>query len=154
MNTGRRLGKVRDEGLQLCCQVAAGGMCDHGDQCRINHDIPAYLATQPPDLGLPQTNDIDDMPMPPPVESGEPVPSTSYKTICPIFKEMGVCRFGFRCRYLSAHSNNPPSRAKILQWASPRPSCPAQRKNGLSYDDTLPSRPSASRLQAPRSPLL
>ncbi|KAJ7061316.1 zinc finger dihydrouridine synthase [Mycena amicta] len=55
-----------------------------------------YLATQPPDLGLPQSNDIDDMPMPLPVESGEPVPSTSYKTICPIYEEMGVCRFGFR----------------------------------------------------------
>ncbi|KAJ7073024.1 zinc finger dihydrouridine synthase [Mycena amicta] len=104
MNTGRRFGKVRDEGLQLCYQVAAGGMCDYGDQCRINHDIPAYLATQPPDLGLPQTNDMDGMPIPLPVESGEPVPSTSYKTICPIFEEMGVCRFGFRCRYLSAHS--------------------------------------------------
>ncbi|KAJ7061232.1 hypothetical protein C8F01DRAFT_160058 [Mycena amicta] len=77
-------------------------MCDYGDQCRINHDIPSYLATQPPDLGLPQTNDINDMPIPLPVESGEPVPSTSYKTICPIFEEMGV--FGFRCRYLSAHS--------------------------------------------------
>ncbi|KAJ7061201.1 zinc finger dihydrouridine synthase [Mycena amicta] len=104
MNTGRRFGKVRDEGLQLCYQVAAGGMCDYGDQCRINHDIPGYLATQPPDLGLPQTNDMDDMPIPLPVESGEPVPSTSYKTFCPIFEETGVCRFGFRCRYLSGHS--------------------------------------------------
>ncbi|KAJ7061225.1 hypothetical protein C8F01DRAFT_1231154 [Mycena amicta] len=48
MHTGRRFGKVRDEGLQLCYQVAGGGKCDHGDQCRINHDIPPYLATQLP----------------------------------------------------------------------------------------------------------
>ncbi|KAJ7061214.1 zinc finger dihydrouridine synthase [Mycena amicta] len=79
MNTSRRFGKVRDKGFQLCYQVAAD------------------------DVGL-TTTSMDDMPVPLPIESGEAVPSTSYKTICPIFEEMGVCRFGFRCRYLSAHS--------------------------------------------------
>ncbi|KAF7320571.1 tRNA-dihydrouridine(47) synthase [NAD(P)(+)] [Mycena chlorophos] len=105
MNTGRRFGTVKDE-VALCYPVATGSVCDWGDKCRLSHDVPAYLASQPPDLGLAAAEDVPTMRVPPPVESGAPVDAGAYKwkTVCPIFEEMGVCRFGFRCRYLSAHS--------------------------------------------------
>ncbi|KAJ6537426.1 zinc finger dihydrouridine synthase [Mycena vulgaris] len=106
MNKGRRFGKVRDE-LDLCYKVASGSMCDFGDQCKNNHDVPAYLAAKPPDLKLPQLAEVKDMPLPGPsamdVDSGEPAPAVTSTTICPVFAETGECRYGFRCRYLGGH---------------------------------------------------
>ncbi|KAJ7210923.1 zinc finger dihydrouridine synthase [Mycena pura] len=110
MNKGRRFGKVRDE-VELCYQVAAGGMCDYGDKCRISHDVQAYLAVKPPGLALPQPADVGNLPIPTlagaaqdgETEATAAPASAALKTICPIFEEMGVCRFGFRCRYLAGH---------------------------------------------------
>ncbi|KAJ6545498.1 zinc finger dihydrouridine synthase [Mycena capillaripes] len=102
MNKARRFGKVRDE-LDLCHQVSAGGMCDFGDnRCRHNHDIAAYLAAKPPDLALPQAEDVKNMPVP--VEGAMDVEKAAgTRTICPVFAETGECRYGYRCRYLGGH---------------------------------------------------
>ncbi|KAJ7510635.1 zinc finger dihydrouridine synthase [Mycena galericulata] len=85
MNKGRRFGKVRDE-LDLCYKVASGSICEFGDQCRNNHDIPGYLAAKPPDLKFPQLADVKDLPIP---AAGA--------------MDVDSDKFGFRCRFLSAH---------------------------------------------------
>ncbi|KAJ7061220.1 hypothetical protein C8F01DRAFT_159978 [Mycena amicta] len=41
MNTGRRFGKVRDEGLQLCYQVAAGAREGGGSERRGQSSLDA-----------------------------------------------------------------------------------------------------------------
>ncbi|KAK7039920.1 tRNA-dihydrouridine(47) synthase [NAD(P)(+)] [Favolaschia claudopus] len=105
MNKGRRFGKVRDE-LDLCFQVAAGGMCDYGDQCRNNHDIPAYMAAKPADLSFPSAEEVQSMPLPKDMNADAPdtaPPPPIGKTACPVFSELGQCRFGFRCRFLGDH---------------------------------------------------
>ncbi|KAJ7911826.1 zinc finger dihydrouridine synthase [Mycena leptocephala] len=101
MNKGRRFGKVRDE-LDLCYQVAAGGMCAFADGCRNNHDIAAYLAAKPADLALLQPEDVKNMPVPT-AEGMEVDTAAERKIICPVFEETGECRYGFRCRYLGGH---------------------------------------------------
>ncbi|KAF8142906.1 zinc finger dihydrouridine synthase [Mycena galopus ATCC 62051] len=101
MNKGRRFGKMRDE-VDLCYQVAAGGMCDFGDQCRNNHDIAAYLAAKPSDLTFPTSEDVKIMPIP--SESTMDIDTANSKqATCPVFLELGECRYGFRCRYLAGH---------------------------------------------------
>ncbi|KAF7342235.1 tRNA-dihydrouridine(47) synthase [NAD(P)(+)] [Mycena venus] len=91
VNKGRRFGKVRDE-LDLCYQVAAGGMCDFGDQCRNNHDVAAYLAAKPPDLAFPAPEDINNMLIPAAWGAGGD-PASGSNTTCPVFAELGECRF-------------------------------------------------------------
>ncbi|KAF7296829.1 tRNA-dihydrouridine(47) synthase [NAD(P)(+)] [Mycena indigotica] len=124
MNTGRRFGKVRDAGVQLCYAIAGGGGCEYGEKCRNNHDVSLYLASQPPELRLPTAEDVKRMSVPLPLESQDESPmegegkterdggatategeaAVKSETRCPLFDELGVCQFGFRCRYLSAHS--------------------------------------------------
>ncbi|KAJ7830331.1 zinc finger dihydrouridine synthase [Mycena olivaceomarginata] len=103
-NKGRRFGKVRDE-LDLCYQVAAGGMCNFGDQCRNNHDIGAYFAAKPADLTFPTPEEVKTMPLPG-ASAMEVDGATDPKTTCPLFAELGECRYGFRCRFLGAHLRN------------------------------------------------
>ncbi|KAJ7165475.1 zinc finger dihydrouridine synthase [Mycena crocata] len=98
MNKGRRFGKMHDE-LDLCYKVAAGSMCDFGDKCRNNHDVAGYLAAKPQDLTFPSVADVKDMPLP----GGTMDVDSPRTTMCPVFEETGECRYGFRCRYLSAH---------------------------------------------------
>ncbi|KAJ7243845.1 zinc finger dihydrouridine synthase [Mycena haematopus] len=111
VNKGRRFGKMRDE-LDLCYQVAAGGMCDFGEQCRNNHDIAAYLAAKPPDLTFPAPDEVKVVPIP--GASTMEVDTADTKVICPVFLELGECRYGYRCRYLAGHIRTDDSGASEL----------------------------------------
>ncbi|KAH8829206.1 hypothetical protein DL96DRAFT_1696102 [Flagelloscypha sp. PMI_526] len=78
-NTDRRYTKVREKG-ELCWRIAANEICTHGDKCRFSHDITAYLDSREPDIPL--HNEL---------------------VFCPEYSESGKCRFGFKCRFVSAH---------------------------------------------------
>ncbi|KAF7333300.1 tRNA-dihydrouridine(47) synthase [NAD(P)(+)] [Mycena sanguinolenta] len=114
VNKGRRFGKMRDE-LDLCYQVAAGGMCDFGEKCRNNHDIAAYLAAKPSDLAFPASEEVKVMPIPAASAMDiDSTPSTDSKVTCPVFEELGECRYGFRCRFLAGHLRHDESGAQEL----------------------------------------
>lgn len=116
-NRGRRFGKVRDE-FDLCWKIANGAVCEHGTEyvalpssisysisllfrCRFNHDIPSYLGAKPLDIRLPQATEISaNSPF-----ISETLPDTlSDASICPVFAELGECRYGFKCRFLGSHA--------------------------------------------------
>lgn len=61
----------------LCPSVVQGdpSQCFYGSDCKFSHDIKAYLAKKPPDLGL----------------------------SCPNFDRLGLCSYGVTCRFASAH---------------------------------------------------
>ncbi|KAF9453346.1 FMN-linked oxidoreductase [Macrolepiota fuliginosa MF-IS2] len=106
-NKGRRFGKTRDE-VDLCWKVANGSECEHGENCKFAHDIPAYLAAKVHDLRIPDTSEISDAE--PFIKTDRPVttphpdhPSLDLGTTCPVFTETGECRYGFKCRFLGAH---------------------------------------------------
>ncbi|KDQ32978.1 hypothetical protein PLEOSDRAFT_1060663 [Pleurotus ostreatus PC15] len=104
-NKGRRFGKIRDE-VEVCWKVAAGQICEFGDECRFTHDIPAYLAAKPRDIRIPDTTQsLEVPPFIPPQDfvADAEYPSLDMGTICPVFAEMGECRFGLKCRFLGGH---------------------------------------------------
>ncbi|KAK7444511.1 tRNA-dihydrouridine synthase 3 [Stygiomarasmius scandens] len=96
-NKNRKFGKVKDD-YDLCRKTANGQVCEFGEECRHSHDIPAYLEAKPADLRFPTVAEVLDAPK----TSGETEP-TSGPIICPVFEEFGECKYGFKCRYLSAH---------------------------------------------------
>lgn len=57
----------------------SGEVCSFGDQCRFVHDIPVYLSTKKPEI------------------------ESQIFTVCPVFKSLGRCPMGFKCRFLSSH---------------------------------------------------
>ncbi|KAJ3721159.1 zinc finger dihydrouridine synthase [Lentinula raphanica] len=98
-NKNRRFGKVRDE-QDICFKIAAGTLCEFGADCKYNHDLQAYLAAKPPDLWMPTVDELQS------ASSGVgeiPDAPTSQPARCPVFEEFGECKYGFKCRYLSAH---------------------------------------------------
>ena len=75
MNKSRKPFKPEATGVKMCTAVLTGGTCRFGDTCRFSHDLAAYAALRPPDLG--QT--------------------------CPIYTLRGECRFGAACRFGAEH---------------------------------------------------
>lgn len=61
----------------LCPSIVQGdpSQCFYGSSCKFSHDIDAYMAKKPPDLG----------------------PN------CPNFDRLGMCSYGVTCRFASAH---------------------------------------------------
>lgn len=55
--------------------------CPFGEDCRFVHDVQLYVSTKKPE-----------------------VESEFFKE-CPVFKSMGYCPMGFKCRFLSSHLN-------------------------------------------------
>ncbi|KAF5387309.1 hypothetical protein D9757_005771 [Collybiopsis confluens] len=88
-NKNRRFQKVRDE-LDICFKIAAGGVCEFGADCKYSHDLQVYLAAKPGDLRIPSVPELLDG-------------AEATTTVCPVFHELGECKYGFKCRYLSVH---------------------------------------------------
>jgi tRNA-dihydrouridine synthase 3 len=107
-NKGRRWAKVRDE-VELCWRFAGSGKCDFGSECRLSHDIPAYLNAKPRDILFPSESMLSNEPpfvALPSAASGteEPEePSVDFPTRCPVFEATGSCRLGLKCRFLGGH---------------------------------------------------
>ncbi|KAI0753247.1 zinc finger dihydrouridine synthase [Daedaleopsis nitida] len=108
-NKGRRFQKVRDE-VELCYRVASGKQCDFGAECRFTHDVSAYLAAKPRDIHFPSPDDLSDVPpfvRLPDVEMSEggdaQKSSLDPTTTCPVFKTIGECKHGLKCRFLGNH---------------------------------------------------
>lgn len=55
--------------------------CPHGDRCRYSHDLQAFVAAKPPDLG----------------------------DRCPLVEAHGGCRYGVACRFAQAHPEGAPA---------------------------------------------
>jgi tRNA-dihydrouridine synthase 3 len=131
-NKGRRWTKVHDE-LNLCWRLASGKTCEFGSECvlsllgcrqmarlivilprcRFTHDIPAYLAQKTHDIHFPRQEDLSTeqpfvlLPSPPAPAQDDSSPradrSLDMTTSCAIYGETGVCRHGFKCRFLGSH---------------------------------------------------
>ncbi|KAG7445828.1 zinc finger dihydrouridine synthase [Guyanagaster necrorhizus] len=98
-NKGRRFGKIRDE-FDLCWKIANGAACEHGTECRFNHDIASYLTTKPRDIRISRVTEISENS---PFIPETPPDALSDASICPVFAELGECRYGFKCRFLGSH---------------------------------------------------
>ncbi|PHZ11988.1 FMN-linked oxidoreductase [Rhizopus microsporus ATCC 52813] len=74
-NKGQRGKKRIEDSVRLCKYVAVDEECKIGEKCRFSHDLEAYLAAKPADIG----------------------------NRCVNFDLFGKCSYGYKCRFLSAH---------------------------------------------------
>ncbi|KAH6910679.1 zinc finger dihydrouridine synthase [Coprinopsis sp. MPI-PUGE-AT-0042] len=108
-NKGRKFGKVKDE-VDLCWKVANGVVCEFGEEkCRFTHEIGKYLEVKAPDLKIPQVSEFTEVPPFGPDMSTIGKPGTKYSNVdfstqCPVFHEVGDCRYGFKCRFMGGHA--------------------------------------------------
>ena len=68
-----------EEGMKMCSAFVQTSACGYGNSCRYSHDIAAYFAQRPEDLG----------------------------EECPIWTLRGDCRFGVTCRFGRSHLQDP-----------------------------------------------
>lgn len=73
-NKGRKLQQPKDE-IRLCPRFLDKKECEYGDSCRFEHNLDTYLKSKPEDI----------------------------PGVCPVFKTMGYCPAGVKCRWLSSH---------------------------------------------------
>lgn len=71
----RPIDAQEDPAEHLCRPVAAGETCPFGDSCKFSHDMGDYMKRKEKDLGA----------------------------TCPVFDDVGFCRFGLACRFAGAH---------------------------------------------------
>ena len=62
----------------MMCPAFADGKCKYGDDCRLNHDVEAFLAAKPPNIS----------------------------ERCPVFEAYGRCSAGIKCRFSDCHTRN------------------------------------------------
>ncbi|KAH7101228.1 FMN-linked oxidoreductase [Auriculariales sp. MPI-PUGE-AT-0066] len=94
-NKGRRVTKNTRDEIQLCFAVAKGEPCTHGDKCKYAHDIQGFLDTKPVDLIFPDAARL--------VSEPPYILPTEDVGVCPVFAEEGICRLGWKCRFLGTH---------------------------------------------------
>ncbi|KAJ3044874.1 tRNA-dihydrouridine(47) synthase [NAD(P)(+)]-like protein [Rhizophlyctis rosea] len=66
-----------EDAISLCNDIGLGKGCSKGTKCRYSHDIAKYLEVKGPDLG----------------------------SVCPLFAKYGRCKFGLKCRFARAHTD-------------------------------------------------
>ncbi|GAA5855226.1 hypothetical protein JCM3766R1_001820 [Sporobolomyces carnicolor] len=77
--------------IRICNILAQGKPCDR-PQCKLDHDLKAYLAQRPRDIEYALPTDPDDLSA-----------TTPLSHTCPLFVSLGRCPYGFKCRYGESH---------------------------------------------------
>ncbi|VDK45589.1 unnamed protein product [Cylicostephanus goldi] len=68
---------IRASSVRLCPSVIQPVKCKFGEKCTLEHDISAFLAKKPADIG----------------------------DVCPLFEARGTCPFSYACRFGGAHTD-------------------------------------------------
>lgn len=79
-NHSRPHHKPQPKSAKMCFRHMVDS-CPHGDRCRYSHDLQAFVAAKPPDLG----------------------------DRCPLVEAHGGCRYGVACRFAQAHPEGAPA---------------------------------------------
>ncbi|KZT59268.1 FMN-linked oxidoreductase [Calocera cornea HHB12733] len=102
-NKARRFVKAHDE-INLCWNARRGEKCDKND-CKFSHDLRGYLETKAPDIRIPRPDEL--LTHLPYVTTPADLPRDSGPRkgiLCPEFRELGECRYAFKCRFLADHT--------------------------------------------------
>lgn len=115
-NKARQYGKWSED-VKLCATRTnsnefSPGTCRFGDQCRLEHDLRAYLKQKREDL-------------------------ETFGKICPIWSIRGVCPAGWKCRFASSHSKEVehPDGSKELVLVEDEERKAAADNQGVSSDE-------------------
>ena len=110
----------------MCRQWEQSGVCER-EECRFAHSWSEYFTTKP--LDIPYSSDLALSTHPPYVAEKERTVggeddvgrTLDLSTECPVYKDIGWCPYGWRCRFLGAHIKrlNDPGEAgpsRVGQW--------------------------------------
>lgn len=93
-NHSRPHHRPQPQSAKLCFKhLAKEGSCLHGEQCRYSHDLQAFLAAKPADLG----------------------------NKCPLVEAHGGCRYGAVCRFAQAHPGGATATPHLVDGISGTP---------------------------------
>ncbi|ODO08283.1 tRNA-dihydrouridine(47) synthase [NAD(P)(+)] [Cryptococcus wingfieldii CBS 7118] len=110
-NKGRKFAIVREASVRICRAWETTGECERGEGCKFKHSWEGYFEVKPADIGYrPEWEKRDE---PPYVRLGERLvggedalgKTLDLNTVCPVYKDLGYCPFGWRCRFLGGHIN-------------------------------------------------
>ncbi len=107
-NKSRSFPVVRESGPKICRAWETAGICSR-DGCRFAHDWSGYFGVKPHDIHLEARSAIKgEAPFvmkKKRVISGEDElgRTVDLGTDCPVFRDMGWCPYGWRCRFLGGH---------------------------------------------------
>ncbi|TYJ52186.1 tRNA-dihydrouridine(47) synthase [NAD(P)(+)] [Cryptococcus floricola] len=110
-NKGRKFAIVREASVRICRAWETTGECDRGEGCKFKHSWEGYFEVKPADIGYrPEWEKQNE---PPYVLLGERLvggedalgKTLDLNTVCPVYKGLGYCPFGWRCRFLGGHIN-------------------------------------------------
>ncbi|EJU01613.1 FMN-linked oxidoreductase [Dacryopinax primogenitus] len=104
-NKNRRFTKAHDE-IDLCWNAGRGIKCPKEElaSCKFSHDLKSYLESKLPDVRIPRKGEL--LTHPPYVTiPAEPDNDTGRREgiICPEYRELGECKYAFKCRFLADH---------------------------------------------------
>lgn len=93
----------------MCTGFEKTGVCTFPHQCKYEHSWEPYFKVKPSDIHYEGSAKFSDEP--PFVASGSPQvggendigKTVDFATECPVFKDLGYCTFGWRCRFLGGH---------------------------------------------------
>ncbi|OCF31486.1 tRNA-dihydrouridine(47) synthase [NAD(P)(+)] [Kwoniella heveanensis BCC8398] len=110
-NKARHFPIIREAAIRLCKQWETTGTCSRGEgNCKFGHSWDGYFELKPADIPFNLTPEYKDDALPYVIQKerevgGEdPVGRTiDLSTSCPVYKDLGYCPFGWRCRFLGGH---------------------------------------------------
>ncbi|GAA5943401.1 tRNA dihydrouridine synthase DUS3 [Sporobolomyces koalae] len=79
--------------VRLCNLIAQGKPCERS-HCNLDHDLKRFLESRLPDIETTVPTDPDQI---------DPATIERQAHVCPLWKSLGKCPYGFKCRYGQSH---------------------------------------------------
>lgn len=111
----------------MCNNFEKTGTCDH-PQCKYEHKWDNYFNVKPKDIHFEVSAKLSAEPpfvaaTDAAAEQAEDAlgKTVDFTTECPVYKDLGYCTFGWRCRFLGGHirraeGDAPDSATRVGQW--------------------------------------
>ncbi|KAK4684125.1 tRNA-dihydrouridine synthase 3, partial [Tremellales sp. Uapishka_1] len=108
-NKGRSFPQIRENVVRICKSWETTGLCDRGETCKFKHDWSGYFEVKPHDISFHSADELRGEE--PYVVQSERIPggedavgtTLDLGTECFVMKDLGLCPFGWRCRFLGGH---------------------------------------------------
>lgn len=108
--------------IKMCRAWETTGDCPRGDSCRFQHSWTGYWEVKPKDVHHEMASLLSDTEpfvrgIEPRVGGDDLMGKTiDITTECPVFKDLGYCTYGWRCRFLGGHVKKHEDKAGAERW--------------------------------------
>lgn len=120
--TEQRAKPQGEAAIKMCRAWETTGECARGDSCRFQHSWAGYWEVKPKDIHHEVAAALADSEpyvraMEPRMGGDDLIGKTiDLTTQCPVFKDLGYCTYGWRCRFLGGHVKKHDDKEGADQW--------------------------------------